>query len=108
MVTTDDPVVNLLDLFRRESSAEGFDDVLVISLAIETAVDGVIVNTGPQRIVVVVDDCEVLGFVILEDYYPVMGKDFTVISNKSYGSSPLYEVRTILLIGRTTFLICFY
>ena len=108
MVAGDDPVVDLLDLFRRESRAEGLDDVLVISLAVETTVDGVIVNTGPQCIVVVVDDCEVLGFIIFEDYYPVMGEDFTVISNKSYGSSPLYEVRTILLIGRTTFLICFY
>ena len=88
LVTGDDPVVDLLDLFRRESNAEGLNDVLVIPLAVETTVDGVIINAGPQRIIVVVDDCKVLGFVILEDYYPIIGKDFTVIGNKSNGSSP--------------------
>jgi hypothetical protein len=71
LVTGDDPIIDLLDLFRGESSADCFDDVLVVSLTIETTVDRVIINTCPECCVVVVDDCEVLGFVILEDYYPV-------------------------------------
>jgi hypothetical protein len=71
LVTGDDPVVDLLNLFRGEPSADSLDDVLVISLAVETTVDGVIVNTRPECGVVVVDDCEVLGFVVFEDYYPV-------------------------------------
>ena len=82
MVAGDDPVIDLLDLFRDKSSADSLDDVLVISLAVETTVNGVIVNTGPQRIVVVVDDCEVLGFVIFEDYYPVESKTFYVICDE--------------------------
>ena len=45
LVAGDDPVIDLLDLFRGEPGADGLDDVLVITLAVETAVDGVIVNT---------------------------------------------------------------
>ncbi len=79
MVTGDDPVVDLLDLFRGKSSTDSFYNVLVISLTVETTVDGVIINAGTQRVVVVVNNCEVLCFIILEDYDPVMGEDFTVI-----------------------------
>lgn len=79
LVTGDDPVIDLLDLFRDKTSADGFYNVLVISLAIETAVDSVIVNTRPECLAVVMDDREVLGFVVLEDYYPVIGEDLAVI-----------------------------
>jgi hypothetical protein len=70
----------LLDLFRGESSTDSLNDVLVVSLTIETTVDRVIINTCPECCVVIVDDREVLGFVVLEDYYPVMGEDLAVIS----------------------------
>jgi hypothetical protein len=79
LVTGYDPVVDLLDLFRGESSADSFYNVLVISLTVETTVDGVIVDTRSQCGVVVVDDSEVFGLVILEDYYPVVSEDFAVI-----------------------------
>jgi hypothetical protein len=69
----------LLDLFRGKPRADGFYNVLVISFAVKTAVDGVIVDTRNQSIVVVVDNCEVLGFVVLENDYPVMGEYFAVI-----------------------------
>ena len=88
MVATDDPVIDLLDFLGCEPSADGFDDILVVSLAVETAVDGLIVNTRPECGVIVVDDCEVLGLVILEYNQPVVGKDLAVISDKFYGSSP--------------------
>ena len=45
LVAGDDPVIDLLDLFRDKPGADGLNDVLVVSLAVETAVDGVIVNT---------------------------------------------------------------
>jgi hypothetical protein len=79
LVSTDDPVVNLLDLLRGKPGADGFDDVLVVSLAVETAVDGIFIDTRYQSVVIVMDDREVFGFVVLEDYYPVMGEDLTVI-----------------------------
>jgi hypothetical protein len=71
LVTGNDPIVDLLNLFRGEASTDSFYNVLVISLAVETTVDGLIVNTRPEGCVVVVDDCEMLGFVVFEDYYPV-------------------------------------
>jgi hypothetical protein len=45
LVTGYDPIIDLLDLFRGESSTDGFYNVLVITLAVETAVDIVIGNT---------------------------------------------------------------
>ena len=81
MVTGDDPIVDLLDLFRGEPSADSFYNVLVISLAVETTVDGLFINTCLERCIVIVDYGEVLAFVVLEDYYPVMGEDLTVIGN---------------------------
>ena len=81
LITSDDPVIDLLDLFRGEPGADCFYNVLVVPLAIETTVDGVIINTRPECCIVVVDDREVLGFVVLEDYYPVMSEDLAVISN---------------------------
>ena len=79
LVAGDDPVVDQFDLLGGEPGADCFYNVLVISLAVESAVDGVIINTRPERCVVVIDNCEVLGFVVFENYYPVMGEDFTVI-----------------------------
>jgi hypothetical protein len=79
LITGDDPVIDLLDLLRGETSADSLDNVLVVTLAIETTVDGIFVDTRHQGIVVVMNDCEMLGFVILEDYYPVMSEDFAVI-----------------------------
>jgi hypothetical protein len=79
LTTGDDVVIDLLDLFRGKPGTDGLNDVLVVSLAVETAVDGVFVDTLHQSIVVVVDDREVFGFVIFENYYPVMGEDLTVI-----------------------------
>ena len=79
MVTGDDPVIDFLDLFRGEPSTDGFYNVLVVTLTVETTVDGIIVDARLECLVIVVDDREVLGFVILEDYYPVMGEDLTVI-----------------------------
>jgi hypothetical protein len=52
---------------------------LVVPLAVETTVDGVIIDTCLECCVVIVNDREVLGFVVLKDYYPVMGEDFAVI-----------------------------
>ena len=88
MVAADDPIIDLLDFLGGEPGADGFDDILVIALAVETAVDGLIVNTRPECGVVVVDDCEVLGLVILEYDQPVMGEDLAVIGNKFNGRSP--------------------
>ena len=68
MVTGDDPVIDLLDLFRGEPGADGFDDVLVVTLAVEAAVDRVIIDTCEKCGIVIVNNCEVLGFVILDDY----------------------------------------
>jgi hypothetical protein len=68
LVTGNNPIIDLLDLFRGEPGADGFYNVLVVSLAVETTVDGLLINTRQEGSVVVVDDCEVLGFVILEDY----------------------------------------
>ena len=79
LITGDDPVVDLLDLFWGETGADCFYNVLIVSLAVETTVDGVIVNTRPECCIVVVDDREVLGFVVFEDYDPAMSEDFTVI-----------------------------
>ena len=79
MLTGDDPIIDLLDLLRGEPGADGLDDVLVVSLAVETTINGVIVNTRSESGIVIVDDGEVLGFVVLEDYYPVIGKDLAVI-----------------------------
>jgi hypothetical protein len=45
LVTGDDPIVDLLDLFRGETGTYTFNNVLVIRLAVETAVDIVIGNT---------------------------------------------------------------
>ena len=81
MVTGDDPVVDLLDLFRGEPGTDGFYNVLVIRLAVKTAVDSVIVNTRPECGIVIVDDCEVLGFVVFENYYPVILEYFAVIGD---------------------------
>ena len=79
MVTGDDPVVDLLDLFRGEPSTDSFYNVLVVTLAVKTTVDGIFVNTRLECLVIVVDDREVLTFVVLEYYYPVVCEDFTVI-----------------------------
>jgi hypothetical protein len=79
LTTGDDVIIDLLDLFRGKAGADGLDDVLVVSFAVETAVDGILIDTRDQSVVVVVDDGEVLGFVVLENYDPVMGEDFTVI-----------------------------
>ena len=79
MVTGDDPIVDLLDFLRGEPSTDSFYNVLVISLAVETAVDGVLIYTRQECLVIIVDDREVLAFVVLEDYYPVMSEDLTVI-----------------------------
>ena len=81
MVTTNNPVIYLLYLFRGEPSADGFYNVLVVALAVETAVDIVIIDTRLECLVIVVDNCEMLTFVVLEDYYPVMSEYLTVISN---------------------------
>jgi hypothetical protein len=80
LIVGDNPVIDLLDLLRSKPGTDGLDDVLVVSLAVKTTVDGVIVDTRYQSVVVVVDDCEVLGFVILENDYPVVSEDLTVIS----------------------------
>ena len=45
LVTGNDPVVDLLDLFRGEPSADSFYNVLVVAFAVETTVDGVIIDT---------------------------------------------------------------
>ena len=45
LVIGDDPVVDLLNLFRGEPRADGFYNVLVVPLAVETTVDGILVNT---------------------------------------------------------------
>ena len=79
MVAGDDPVIDLLDLFRGEPSTDCFNNVLVVGLTVKTAVYRFVINAHQQSIVVVVDDREALGFVVFEDYYPVMSKDFTVI-----------------------------
>jgi hypothetical protein len=79
LVTGDDPIVDLLYLFRGEPGADSLDDILVISLAVETTVDRVIINTRPECCVVIVYDRGVLRFVVFEDYYPVMGEYFAVI-----------------------------
>ena len=81
MVTGDDPIVDLLNLFRGEPSRDSFYNVLVISLTVETAVDGLFIDTRLECCIVIVDDGEVLAFVVLEDYYPVIGEDFAVICN---------------------------
>ena len=81
MVTGDDPIVDLLNLFRGEPSTDSFYNVLVVSLAVETTVDCLFIDTRLECYIVVVDDGEVLAFVVLEDYYPVMSKDFAVIGN---------------------------
>ena len=79
MITGDDPIVDLFDLFRGEPSTDSFYNVLVIPLAVKTTVDRVIVNTRPECCVVIVYDREALRFVVFEDYYPVMGEYFAVI-----------------------------
>lgn len=79
MTASDDPIVDLLNLFWGEPGTDSLYNVLVISLAVKTTVDSVIVNTRPECCVVIVDDREVLRFVVLEDYYPIMGEDFAVI-----------------------------
>ena len=71
MTTGDDVIIDLLDLLRGETGTDGFDDVLVVTLTVETTVDGVIIDAVSQGIIVVVDDSEMLAFVVLEDYYPV-------------------------------------
>ena len=79
LTTGDDVIIDLFDLFRVKAGTDGLDDVLVVSFAVETAVDGIFIDTRDQSIVVVVDDGEVLGFVVLKNYDPVMGEYFTVI-----------------------------
>ena len=81
MLTCDDPVVDLLDLFRGEPGTDCFYNVLVVTLAVETTVDSVIIDTRLECLVIVVDDGEVLAFVVLKDYYPVVSEDLTVIGN---------------------------
>jgi hypothetical protein len=79
LTTGDDVVIDLLYLLWCEPGTDRLDNVLIVSLAVEATVDGVIIDTRYQGIVVIVEDREVLGFVVLEDYYPVMSEDFTVI-----------------------------
>jgi hypothetical protein len=45
LVTGNDPIVDLLNLFRGEPGTDTFNNVLVISLAVKTAVDRVFVDT---------------------------------------------------------------
>ena len=92
MLAADNPVIDLLDFLGREPSADGFDDILVVTLAVETAVNGVIVDTRLESGIIVVDYRKILGVVVFEDYNPVMGEDLAVIGNKFYGSSPLSTV----------------
>jgi hypothetical protein len=68
LIAGDDPVIDLLDLFRGESSTDCFYNVLVVAFTVETTVDGIIINTRSECCVVVVDNCEVLSLVILENY----------------------------------------
>ena len=68
LITGDDPIVDLLDFLRGEPGTDSFYYVLVVALAVETTVDSVIVNTRQECCVVIVNDCEVLCLVVLEDY----------------------------------------
>ena len=79
MTTGYDKVIDLLNLFRGESSTDSFYNVLVIRLTVEATVDGVIGNTRSECCIVIVNDSEVFAFVVLEDHYPVIGEDFAVI-----------------------------
>ena len=81
MVTGDYPVVDLLYLFWDKPSANGLDNVLVVTLAVETTVDSVIVDACKECLVIIVNDREILTFVILEDYNPVMGEYLAVIGD---------------------------
>ena len=67
MVATDDPVIDLLDLFRGKPGTDGFDDVLVVSLAVKTAVDGIVVNTRSESLIIVMNLCIMLGLIVLDD-----------------------------------------
>ena len=79
MVPGNDPIVDLFDFLWGEPGTDGFDYVLIVPLAIKATVDGFIVYTPNECLVIVVDDREVLGFVIFEYYYPVMSENFAVI-----------------------------
>ena len=82
MLTADDPVIDLLNFFRGEPSADGLDDILVVALAVETAVYGVVIDTRLESGIIVVDYSKILGVVVFEDYDPVMGEYLAVIGNK--------------------------
>ena len=60
------PIVDLLDLLRSETCTYRFDDILVISFGIKSAVDGVIVDELLNTEIVIVENCVFACFLVLE------------------------------------------